>query len=406
MILDEVVVALIGEESPAREAIGRALEAAGAHVERCTEADAIAKVARGVEAIVFVTGREPERLSSAARALGSEPATRALVRLVVVDGAIDVARLVAFGPCAILADAPSAAIVGALDELLAPGREARAAQNHARTLQEELCAANDQLEALREQAMTLAHDARALFGVIMGYACNLRDGLAGPIGEAQRQHAVNIVEASSDAAALVERHAKAVRRAPRGPDSSGTLPLTSRRRPQDMAELVRTVTAMFAGVAAQKRIRLEVSSTTAQCWCDVMQVKQALVNLITNALKFTPSGGAVAVELRSGAPAATRGRAARRDVEIVVRDTGPGIPVEERARVFERGARLERDRGSPGMGIGLAVVREVVELHGGAVRVEEAPGGGAAFVLELPTDPRTRERSEDAATSAPHGDSA
>jgi hypothetical protein len=73
-----------------------------------------------------------------------------------------------------------------------------------------------------------------------------------------------------------------------------------------------------------------------------------------------------------------------------VRDTGPGIPAEERERVFERGVRLARDERVPGSGIGLAVVREIVSMHGGTVRADDAPGGGAALVVRLPLDMRSR----------------
>jgi hypothetical protein len=102
----------------------------------------------------------------------------------------------------------------------------------------------------------------------------------------------------------------------------------------------------------------------------------------------------VTLEVRLGAPTtATGGVGARHVAEIIVRDTGPGIPAAERTRVFERGARLARDRNVPGSGIGLAVVREMVSAHGGTVHADEASGGGAEFVVRLPIDMRTRRDS-------------
>jgi two-component system sensor histidine kinase MprB len=122
-----------------------------------------------------------------------------------------------------------------------------------------------------------------------------------------------------------------------------------------------------------------------------MQVKQIVTNLLVNSLKFTPMAGRVTVSVRSAAPtSATSGPAARHHAEVVVSDTGPGIPVEERERVFERGVRLARDQALPGSGIGLAVVRELATLHGGSAHVEETPGGGAAVVVRLPFDMRVR----------------
>ncbi len=165
-----------------------------------------------------------------------------------------------------------------------------------------------------------------------------------------------------------------------------------RRRQNDLADLVRTTVALFAGIAAAKRIRIEaVAPRAVLAWCDAMQVKQVLVNLLANALKFTPPEGVIEVAVGQGAPASTRGGGnARREVEIIVSDSGPGIPEADRERVFERGVRLGRDSLVPGTGLGLAVVRDIVELHGGVVRIDSAPLGGASFVLTLPADLRAR----------------
>ncbi|MCS7295241.1 MAG: ATP-binding protein, partial [Dehalococcoidia bacterium] len=110
--------------------------------------------------------------------------------------------------------------------------------------------------------------------------------------------------------------------------------------------------------------------------CDPDRIVQVLANLLDNALKFTPEGGRVRVEL------------VHEDGSVVVRvhDTGPGIPSDEIDRVFERFFKGDRARSSAGSGLGLAIVKHLVQLHGGRVWAENAPEGGAVVGFALPCD--------------------
>jgi signal transduction histidine kinase len=109
---------------------------------------------------------------------------------------------------------------------------------------------------------------------------------------------------------------------------------------------------------------------------DRARLEQVLGNLIRNALRYTPEGGLVAVE------------AAPRDglVEVIVEDTGPGIPAEDLPHVFERFYRgdASRARDGGGAGLGLAIVRELIEAMGGTVSVHSTPGEGSRFSFTLP----------------------
>jgi len=109
---------------------------------------------------------------------------------------------------------------------------------------------------------------------------------------------------------------------------------------------------------------------------DPEALRQVLLNLLDNALKYGPRGQDIRVSL-----CRESGRA-----RLVVEDGGPGVPRADRERIFERFFRLRRDeeRATAGAGIGLAVVRDLVERHGGRCFVEDGPGGGARFVVELP----------------------
>jgi two-component system OmpR family sensor kinase len=98
------------------------------------------------------------------------------------------------------------------------------------------------------------------------------------------------------------------------------------------------------------------------------------VNLVTNAYKYAPDPEPILVRVRCDDQNAF--------VEVV--DRGPGIPAEERERVFERFERLENGAGRPGVGLGLYIVNIITHNHGGSVHVEETPGGGATFVMQLP----------------------
>jgi len=103
------------------------------------------------------------------------------------------------------------------------------------------------------------------------------------------------------------------------------------------------------------------------------RIDRAVANLLDNAAKWSPPGGAVEVRLRDG--------------ELTVRDHGPGIPQDERTLVFDRFYRADEARGRPGSGLGLAIVRQVAESHGGSVTAEAAEGGGALLRLRLSSIP-------------------
>jgi signal transduction histidine kinase len=105
---------------------------------------------------------------------------------------------------------------------------------------------------------------------------------------------------------------------------------------------------------------------------DRTRLRQALDNLLENAIAHSPDDVEVFVEVRRSGDAVT----------ISVADSGSGLPLEERERIFELGVRLDDSR--PGSGIGLAISRAVAEAHGGSLVVESSPGAGARFVLALP----------------------
>jgi signal transduction histidine kinase/CheY-like chemotaxis protein len=152
--------------------------------------------------------------------------------------------------------------------------------------------------------------------------------------------------------------------------------LTLRFETLDLRQPVRTAVEMFEEPASLKRVRLTaaVPHEPLPMWGDGARLQQITVNLISNALKFTPPGGRIAVRL-----AAEGGRAV-----LEIEDTGEGIAPEDVPVIFEA-FRQGKETRAGGLGIGLDLVRRLSELHGGRVRVHsEGAGRGACFSVELP----------------------
>jgi signal transduction histidine kinase len=139
--------------------------------------------------------------------------------------------------------------------------------------------------------------------------------------------------------------------------------------------------------ASARGIRLALAAGgSTLCAGDRDRVSQVIDNLITNALKFTPPGGQVALRL-----ATTEGEAT-----IEISDSGPGVPVDEQAKLFERFYRAPNavEQAVPGLGLGLSIVKAIVDAHGGRIGVRGNDAGGATFVLALPRTGVVREDAQ------------
>jgi signal transduction histidine kinase len=148
----------------------------------------------------------------------------------------------------------------------------------------------------------------------------------------------------------------------------------------DVRSLVERAEDLYREVAEERGITVSLALPPEPVLADVDAVRlgQVVSNLLDNALKYTPAGGRVTLALRREA----------REIALTVSDTGPGIPLEEREAVFRRLYRRDASRSQRGLGLGLSLVKAMVEAHAGTVRLDDAPGGGARFEVRLPVESR------------------
>jgi signal transduction histidine kinase len=152
--------------------------------------------------------------------------------------------------------------------------------------------------------------------------------------------------------------------------------LELQREPLHAHKLVHHAVEMHRALAQEKRIELiaDVPSNLHQVFADHDRVHQIFGNLIGNALKFTPEGGRVKVTVVE--------RTELREVQFSVADTGPGIPKEAHARLFEAFWQAGKKKG--GAGLGLSIARHIAEAHGGRIWAETEEGRGSTFHFTLP----------------------
>jgi signal transduction histidine kinase len=232
---------------------------------------------------------------------------------------------------------------------------------------------------------TMSHELRTPLNAIAGHVQLVELGVHGPLTGAQAD--------ALDRAQKAQRHLLGLIN-----DVLNFARLETGRveyvlRAVDVAHEAAEVVAMMEPQAEARRLTLELRTRAAPCvaWADPEKLRQILLNLLSNALKFTPPGGRVTVDLptrRAGEPAA--------QVYVRVRDTGVGISRDRLARVFDPFVQVHAERNpftreQDGTGLGLAISRDLARGMGGDLRARSAEGRGTAFTLALPRVPDGRE---------------
>jgi signal transduction histidine kinase len=216
----------------------------------------------------------------------------------------------------------------------------------------------------------LVHDLRAPLTVIQAYTDLLGQTTSGPAAEKQQRYLSRMRESCVQMLRLTGEILKLSKL------EAGRLAIDP--SPMDLGALAADIADRFGPAAMGKNIALETCGAEGRypVLGDAVRLDQVLMNLVGNALKFTPEGGRIVITLAE----------ADGEVEVAVSDTGPGIAADEVPLLFERfrQAALGRSVVDAGTGLGLVICRHLVEAHGGRIAVESAPGRGSRFFFRLP----------------------
>jgi len=230
-----------------------------------------------------------------------------------------------------------------------------------------------QLEFKNQFLSHVSHELRTPLTCIHQFTTILLDGLAGEVSPDQRDHLKTILKSVNQLGAMVRDLLEASRA------ESGKIRIEPRC--VQIGELVRQAVAMMQPIAHEKEVGLEVGVDTRIPFVhgDPGRILEVLINLIENGIKFTPQGGAVTVQ-------ASLVQTDPEFVYISVVDTGCGITPEARALVFERLYQDPNavDNNRKGLGLGLFIAKELVNLHAGRIWVASEPGHGSTFSFTLP----------------------
>jgi signal transduction histidine kinase len=245
---------------------------------------------------------------------------------------------------------------------------------------------------------TTAHELRLPLSHIKGFVTSLRRTDIEWDDETQNEFLAEIDQETDRLADLIDS-LMAVHAADRGDKAATDLAFTH------TPTVVYGALQRIRGLLRDRPLRLDVSPSLPSVQMDASQMERVLANLIHNAIKYSPPGRPISVSARMTDDG---------DLEFSVDDEGPGIPAEDRERIFEPFFRGHTARQSdvPGDGLGLAICRRIVLAHGGHMQVTDRPGGGARFRVLLPAQLRAGEfdsnsqvrgQGDDSATRAPGG---
>ena len=232
----------------------------------------------------------------------------------------------------------------------------------------------------------MSHDLRTPLNSIIGFTDLLLMQQTGPLTDRQQRYVQHVANAGRHLLDLINDILDLSR------VEAGRLEI--RPEPCQVALLLDETLALFRTQAQIRRVTLvlEVESPLGELMADRIRVQQILHNLLSNAVKFSPEGGLVTLTARQ----------VGLELELAVRDTGPGIPPGDQQRIFEAYEQAGSMEGQEkGTGLGLAITKRLVELHGGRIWVESAPGQGSTFLVRLPGAMPTAEVPGVAGTTRP-----
>jgi signal transduction histidine kinase len=214
----------------------------------------------------------------------------------------------------------------------------------------------------------MSHELRTPLNAIIGFSEVLVQGLFGEVNDKQREYLHDVIGSGQHLLSLIN-------------DILDLSKIEAGRMELDLSTfLFRNALESGVTIVRERAARhgitldLDVSDELGQVEADERKVKQIFYNLLSNAVKFTPDGGNVKVRVRRD----------NGDVRVDVQDNGIGIAEADQARIFEEFQQVGRERSREGTGLGLTLTKRFVELHGGRIWLESAPGHGSTFTFTLP----------------------
>jgi signal transduction histidine kinase len=217
---------------------------------------------------------------------------------------------------------------------------------------------------------SMSHELRTPLNAIIGFSDLLTQGVGGPLNERQREFVGHVLSSGRHLLNLVNDVLDLSK------VEAGRMTLD--RQWADLGPIIQAVRGVVSGLANKQGIALEIEvpADLPSVHCDPVRIKQVLYNLLSNGIKFTPQGGRVSLVVkRAGAW-----------IEIAVTDTGIGIADKDLSRLFQEFEQIKSDTGSKpeGTGLGLALTRRLLALHGGTVTAASRAGEGSTFTARLP----------------------
>ena len=232
---------------------------------------------------------------------------------------------------------------------------------------------------------TVSHELRTPLTSVIGYSEMLLAGLAGELNEEQRDYLKTILEKGESLLRLISSILDLSRIEARG--------VQLVRKATNVADLVQSAMESVLPQSFKKKLQLttDISASLPRVVVDADKVRQCVVNLLSNSVKFTPAGGHISVKagLADRAPASAGPFGSAGYFQISVEDNGIGIPPELQQKVFDTffQADSSASREYGGAGLGLSIVKSYIDAHGGEVSVRSEAGRGSVFTLVLPIEP-------------------